>query len=722
MPRVPTYEPGQVQRRALDTTRRTGPGAEAFGGNVGQSVQRLGRAVEGVSDLSQRLADQQADIRAREADIHFSAQVREQLTGEDGLMKRQGQVYVDSAPEYVKRIETAAEQARAMARNDAERRMIDIQVSQRLEQTRAQIASQGIRESQFANRASAAARVSNQTTNVQISYRDPQAYARELAVLDAAIVDSAEAQGVREPAVLQAMKREKLNEIHTYAVADMIQKGETGPAQAWLNDALAKGYLAPSTAVRLQEQLDKSVEENEIGALVEGEAPPTAVDAKLPRATPALVAAVTHQESRGNGEAVSPKGAAGVMQVMPATGPEAAKLANVSWQPERMVSKKPDDVAYQTKLGEAYLNKQLQDFGGSVVVALAAYNAGPGAARKWIKQFGDPAKGEISAREWAAKIPYAETKSYVASITKALGGSQKAPLPQDVRTIEQAEAWAQQFEDPKQRRAARAAALSKVNLNRAAESQRQSDAWDAAQPYIQAEKPWTAIPKPIWNGMSPQHQTAMIEAQRKGADRATSPETLDRLYGLIETNPQAFKEADLLVLAPHLSKSDFEQFRKMQSDARRGTGDQWKAPAAQYSDISQLAADVAPPDMLKSNAKEELATFKSRWFSAVQLTQQQTQKPLTHDEIRAIGTRMLAGYATGEKTLFGKPKTKPLYEVGVDVDPKTGRATAADIKVIPAQEYERVRVRLAQTYGRAPTNREVLDTWRAAKAVGVGTD
>jgi soluble lytic murein transglycosylase len=47
-----------------------------------------------------------------------------------------------------------------------------------------------------------------------------------------------------------------------------------------------------------------------------------------------LVQRVKHQESRGDQGAVSPKGAVGIMQVMPATGPEAARLAGVPWDPE----------------------------------------------------------------------------------------------------------------------------------------------------------------------------------------------------------------------------------------------------------------------------------------------------------------------------------------------------------------------------------------------------
>lgn len=117
----------------------------------------------------------------------------------------------------------------------------------------------------------------------------------------------------------------------------------------------------------------------------------------LPDPTEKYWPSLVHQESRGKQEAVSPKGATGIAQVMPATGPEAAALAGLEWDP---VAFKKDPV-YNAKLGRAYLRKQMKDNGNDPSLALAAYNAGPGALKK--------AGGDIS------KLP-AETQNYVPSI------------------------------------------------------------------------------------------------------------------------------------------------------------------------------------------------------------------------------------------------------------------------------------------------------------------
>lgn len=83
------------------------------------------------------------------------------------------------------------------------------------------------------------------------------------------------------------------------------------------------------------------------------------------------------QESGGKQSAVSPKGATGIAQVMPKTGPEAAALADLQWDPVAFKT----DPAYNEALGRAYMRKQIQDF-GNVRTALAAYNAGPERVRK----------------------------------------------------------------------------------------------------------------------------------------------------------------------------------------------------------------------------------------------------------------------------------------------------------------------------------------------------
>ena len=102
-----------------------------------------------------------------------------------------------------------------------------------------------------------------------------------------------------------------------------------------------------------------------------------------------LLEAVVWQESRGRMDAVSPKGALGVMQLMPSTAAE--------------LGVDPFNLADNIRGGALYLRRQLDRF-GSVPLALAAYNAGPGAV---LRHRGVP--------------PFRETRDYVKKIMGRLG-------------------------------------------------------------------------------------------------------------------------------------------------------------------------------------------------------------------------------------------------------------------------------------------------------------
>src|SRR3546814_3923705 len=57
-----------------------------------------------------------------------------------------------------------------------------------------------------------------------------------------------------------------------------------------------------------------------------------------------------------------------------------------------------EDPDYNARLGQAYLKELLGEFGGSYILALAAYNAGPSRARNWIEHYGDPRDPAVDPR------------------------------------------------------------------------------------------------------------------------------------------------------------------------------------------------------------------------------------------------------------------------------------------------------------------------------------
>jgi soluble lytic murein transglycosylase len=124
---------------------------------------------------------------------------------------------------------------------------------------------------------------------------------------------------------------------------------------------------------------------------------------------PALVLGIVRQETEFDADAVSGAGARGIMQVMPASARHDAGLAGVSYRPQSLTG----DATYSMQLGMAELSGYLNDWGGSYVLAAAAYNAGAGNVRKWIAQFGDPRDARTDPVDWIEEIPFNETRNYV---------------------------------------------------------------------------------------------------------------------------------------------------------------------------------------------------------------------------------------------------------------------------------------------------------------------
>lgn len=142
---------------------------------------------------------------------------------------------------------------------------------------------------------------------------------------------------------------------------------------------------------------------------------PTLVPPKLPvrvkAETPetSLVLAIVRQESEYDTEAISHAGARGLMQLMPATARNIAKKAGLRYSKVKLTT----DPDYNLTLGQSYIAELIDDYGGYLPMAIAAYNAGPHRVRQWIKQNGDPRDTDVDAIDWIELIPFKETRNYV---------------------------------------------------------------------------------------------------------------------------------------------------------------------------------------------------------------------------------------------------------------------------------------------------------------------
>ena len=124
------------------------------------------------------------------------------------------------------------------------------------------------------------------------------------------------------------------------------------------------------------------------------------------RLDPAYVYGLIRQESRFIMDARSHVGASGLMQVMPATAKWTAKKIGMTG----FTADQINDREVNVTIGTAYLKLVLDTFDGSMPLATAAYNAGPGRSRNWRN---GPV---LEAAIWAENIPFQETRDYVKKV------------------------------------------------------------------------------------------------------------------------------------------------------------------------------------------------------------------------------------------------------------------------------------------------------------------
>lgn len=130
-------------------------------------------------------------------------------------------------------------------------------------------------------------------------------------------------------------------------------------------------------------------------------------EAVLNKLNPAWTYALIRAESAWQADVRSPANAYGLMQLLPATGQRMARQLGIGWRGTSTLL----DPQTNIRLGTRYLAQQADEFQGSPWLASAAYNAGPGAVRRWLSE-----RSSLPADIFIETIPYRETREYVSRV------------------------------------------------------------------------------------------------------------------------------------------------------------------------------------------------------------------------------------------------------------------------------------------------------------------
>jgi soluble lytic murein transglycosylase len=130
----------------------------------------------------------------------------------------------------------------------------------------------------------------------------------------------------------------------------------------------------------------------------------------------ALALSIARRESEFDPAARSTADARGLMQVLPGTAKLMAEKLGKPFEASKLTS----DPAYNVTMGAAYLAEMAEEFGPSIALIAAGYNAGPGRPRRWIGEFGDPRRPDVDVVDWVETIPFAETRTYVMRVAEGV--------------------------------------------------------------------------------------------------------------------------------------------------------------------------------------------------------------------------------------------------------------------------------------------------------------
>jgi soluble lytic murein transglycosylase len=180
------------------------------------------------------------------------------------------------------------------------------------------------------------------------------------------------------------------------------------PVDYELVATLAEAISAPDVGIAAAKRAGR----DGIPPLAQG-FPLISLDAKS-TAEPPFVLAIARQESSFDKAAISRSDARGLMQLKPSTARDMAKSLGIPFSADRLLT----DSTYNLTLGQGYLDKLLDTFGGSYMLTAAAYNAGPRRVKEWLETYGDPRI--VEPVDWIESLPFQETRNYVQRVLENL--------------------------------------------------------------------------------------------------------------------------------------------------------------------------------------------------------------------------------------------------------------------------------------------------------------
>jgi soluble lytic murein transglycosylase len=672
----------------------------------------VGRAMEQTGAALSRAAEDWDAINAvydtaavKKLDVDVTNAAREALwTGDDAYFNRQGMDAHDARPAVEERFKELREQALSQTTNDRQRNMLTASLDKRFGDYMVDVAKYSTSQLNVELQKQAEARLSGFQQDAVRLYADPERYADNIAGGLAEINALADQQGWSDDRIDEAEER-YVSGVHTAVITGRLTADDIDGAM----DLFAKyrDDMSFNDVQSIEAKLTPAIQyrQAEDDALVALGSVPTSGpdDAPTPGVAANLYSQLKAIESNESGgkqfdkagkPLTSSAGAIGVMQVMPGTAPEAARLAGLAWDAKRY----REDEDYNRALGQAYYKDMLRRFGGDPIKAAAAYNAGPGSAARGTGVNGAMARARKAGEpeNWVAYLP-AETRDYVAKFQKktgtaADGGSapRKWDLSAAYTTLEERakrDGWT-----PERLERARQRVDEHVRRDEMLDKRRDDSEWDTSLGTVDAlGDSFTDVSQiPNFDRLPPDRRVQlrnMADANRNAALAGQAPKANGDaaivLGKMAIEQPEAFLTVDLREYRSKVTPAEYDELQKSQSRISANPAEEKSLLGVVSSAISYFAT----PDLKLNGERNALRRTRVANAMLTYLRKNVDPKRLPSDSER----RQAFNWAVGE--------------VGGNM-----RADD-DVFDVPAQFINAYGARQKQLTGKWPTNRQIMDAW-----------
>lgn len=498
MPRVPTYDNFQVAPNNTSTTPIHAPDAPNY---FGQQVQQLGESAQKagatVADIQTDMLAQANQLRVDEA-LNQMKEAALTLTydKDSGYTNLKGKMALDRpdgkplADEYGDKLKKQMDDAMASLGNEAQKSAFMRHANDIMTSFKGSVTGHEAQE--FRNYGLSVAEGIQATAmrDIGLNYDKPEVVNKAVQRIQAEVYRQAGLLG-KSAEWQEAQARNMTSRAHRIAIESALQAGNPVYAAKYIEQY--KGQMDADDILSVNGHITKEVD-NKLGAGIASEVirqhqrdidPPNAE-----RAFKILLQAESggqHFEKDGKTPKTSTAGAIGIAQIMPSTGPEAAKLAGVKWDESRF----RNDPSYNEALGRAYFQHHLQLNGGDPAQTYAAYNAG----QKWVDKAVNRAKQAMPGTkesDWFWQLNNDErtpknrqqTQAYVTNNMKAYESGQGVSRPTIEDLYKKLEANPLLANNPNRLKIAKEELERQFDMQNKAIKQREEEGWVKVQQEI----------------------------------------------------------------------------------------------------------------------------------------------------------------------------------------------------------------------------------------------